>query len=66
MKRAEVLREKGTNRAAFFRGEVDRYSWTDLGSSYLVSELQAALLRGQLERRDEIQAARHRIWRRYA
>ena len=66
VKRAEVLREKGTNRAGFFRGEVDTYSWNDLGSSYLVSELQAAFLRGQLERRDAIQAARQRIWSRYA
>jgi dTDP-4-amino-4,6-dideoxygalactose transaminase len=64
--RAEVLRDKGTNRAAFFRGEVDSYSWVDLGSGYSVSELQAAFLRAQLERRDAIQAARHRIWDRYA
>jgi dTDP-4-amino-4,6-dideoxygalactose transaminase len=64
--RAEVLREKGTNRAAFSRGEVDAYTWNDLGSSYLVSELQAAFLLGQLERRDAIQTARHRIWSRYA
>jgi dTDP-4-amino-4,6-dideoxygalactose transaminase len=66
VERAEVLREKGTNRGAFFRGEVDSYEWVDLGSSYLVSELQAAFLRGQLERRDAIQGARHRIWERYA
>jgi dTDP-4-amino-4,6-dideoxygalactose transaminase len=66
IERAEVLREKGTNRAAYFRGEVDAYEWVDLGSSYLVSELQAAFLRGQLERREVIQAARHRIWDRYA
>jgi dTDP-4-amino-4,6-dideoxygalactose transaminase len=64
--RAEVLRDKGTNRAAFFRGEVEAYEWSDLGSSYVASELQAAFLRGQLERRDEVQAARHRIWDRYA
>jgi dTDP-4-amino-4,6-dideoxygalactose transaminase len=66
VKRAEILREKGTNRAAFFRGDVEAYEWVDLGSSYLVSELQAAFLRGQLERRDAIQGARHRIWDRYA
>jgi dTDP-4-amino-4,6-dideoxygalactose transaminase len=64
--RAERIREKGTNRAAFFRGEVDAYEWTDVGSSFLPSELQAAFLRGQLERREEIQSARHRVWDRYA
>jgi dTDP-4-amino-4,6-dideoxygalactose transaminase len=64
--RAEVIRDKGTNRAAYSRGEVDAYEWTDLGSSYLPSELQAAFLLGQLERRDRIQAARERIWDRYA
>jgi dTDP-4-amino-4,6-dideoxygalactose transaminase len=64
--RAEVIRDKGTNRAAFFRGEVDAYEWSDVGSSYLPSELQAAFLRGQLERRDAIQTARHRVWNRYA
>jgi dTDP-4-amino-4,6-dideoxygalactose transaminase len=64
--RAEVIRDKGTNRAAHSRGEVDAYEWTDLGSSYLPSELQAAFLLGQLERRDQIQAARERIWDRYA
>jgi dTDP-4-amino-4,6-dideoxygalactose transaminase len=63
--RAEMVREKGTDRAAFFRGEVEAYTWTDLGSGYLPSELQAAFLRGQLERRSEIQAARQRIWDRY-
>jgi dTDP-4-amino-4,6-dideoxygalactose transaminase len=64
--RAEIVREKGTNRGAFSRGEVEAYEWQDLGSSYLPSELQAAFLRGQLERRDQTQAARQRIWRRYA
>jgi dTDP-4-amino-4,6-dideoxygalactose transaminase len=64
--RAEVIRDKGTNRAAYFRGDVDAYEWTDLGSSYLPSELQAAFLLGQLERRDQIQEARGRIWDRYA
>lgn len=64
--RAEVIRDKGTNRAAFSRGEVDAYEWIDLGSSYLPSELQAAFLLGQLERRDEIQSARQRVWSRYA
>jgi dTDP-4-amino-4,6-dideoxygalactose transaminase len=64
--RAEVIRDKGTNRSAFFRGEADAYEWTDMGSSYLPSELQAAFLLGQLESRDRIQAARERIWNRYA
>ena len=64
--RAEVIRDKGTNRAAFFRGEVDAYEWVELGSSFLPSELQAAFLLGQLERREQIQSARLRIWNRYA
>ena len=64
--RAEVLREKGTNRTRFFRGEVDRYTWVDLGSSYLPSELLAAVLVAQLEAADAIQAARRRIWATYA
>ena len=63
--RAEILREKGTDRSRFFRGQVDRYTWVDLGSSYLPSDLLAAYLCAQLESRDEIQAARHAIWRRY-
>jgi dTDP-4-amino-4,6-dideoxygalactose transaminase len=63
--RAEVIREKGTNRAAFFRGEVDKYSWMDIGSSYLPSELNAAYLWGQLEQLDEIQKRRVAIWDRY-
>jgi dTDP-4-amino-4,6-dideoxygalactose transaminase len=63
--RAEVLREKGTNRKAFFRGEVDKYTWVDLGSSYVLSELQAAFLAAQLEQRETIQHARRRIWNRY-
>jgi dTDP-4-amino-4,6-dideoxygalactose transaminase len=64
--RAEVIRDKGTNRGAFFRGEADAYEWTDVGSSYQPSELQAAFLLGQLESSDRIQAARERIWNRYA
>ena len=66
VERAEILREKGTNRARFFRGEIDRYTWVDLGSSYLPSELLAAVLVAQLEAADTIQAARHRIWATYA
>ncbi len=64
--RAEILREKGTNRKAFLRGEVDKYSWVDVGSSYLLGELLAATLVAQLEAFDRIQAARHRIWTTYA
>jgi dTDP-4-amino-4,6-dideoxygalactose transaminase len=65
VERAEIIREKGTNRSRFFRGEVDRYSWVDVGSSYLPSELLAAYLLAQLEARDEIQRRRHAIWSRY-
>ena len=64
--RAEILREKGTDRSRFFRGQVDKYSWVDLGSSYLPSELCAAVLWAQLEEREAIQARRQAIWRRYA
>lgn len=63
--RAEVIREKGTNRSQFFRGQVDKYSWVDIGSSYLPSELQAAYLWGQLERVEQITAKRLDIWARY-
>jgi dTDP-4-amino-4,6-dideoxygalactose transaminase len=66
LQRAEIVREKGTNRARFFRGEVDKYTWVDVGSSYLPSELNAAYLVGQLEARELIQARRGSIWRRYA
>lgn len=66
VQRAEILREKGTNRTAFFRGEVDRYTWVDQGSSWLPSDLLAAFLLAQLEARDEILARRRRIHRRYA
>ena len=64
--RAEILREKGTDRARFFRGEVDKYSWVDVGSSFLPSDLLAALLCAQLEERENIQHTRKRIWDRYA
>jgi dTDP-4-amino-4,6-dideoxygalactose transaminase len=63
--RAEILREKGTDRSRFFRGEVDKYTWVDVGSSYVPSEMLAAFLLGQLEKRDDVQAARQRIWDRY-
>jgi dTDP-4-amino-4,6-dideoxygalactose transaminase len=64
--RAEVLREKGTNRSRFFRGEIDKYTWVDVGSSYLPSDLLAAYLFAQLEARDDIQRRRHAIWSGYA
>jgi dTDP-4-amino-4,6-dideoxygalactose transaminase len=64
--RAEILREKGTNRSQFFRGEIDKYTWVDIGSSYLPSDLLAAFLRAQLEHRDQIQSMRRKIWETYA
>ncbi len=64
--RAEILREKGTNRSRFFRGEIDKYNWVDLGSSYLPADLLAAFLRAQLEHRDQIQSMRRQIWENYA
>jgi len=64
--RAEIIREKGTNRSRFFRGQVDKYTWVDLGSSYLPSEILAAFLLAQLEERAAIQAKRKHIWERYA
>lgn len=63
--RSEIIRDKGTNRAQFFRGEVDKYTWVDIGSSYLPSELNAAFLYGQLENLATIQAKRLSIWNRY-
>jgi dTDP-4-amino-4,6-dideoxygalactose transaminase len=63
--RAEVLREKGTNRSQFFRGEVDKYGWVDVGSSYLPSEILAAFLFAQLNARESIQARRRHVWERY-
>jgi dTDP-4-amino-4,6-dideoxygalactose transaminase len=64
--RAEILREKGTNRSRFFRGQIDKYTWVDVGSSYVLSDLLAALLVSQLERHAELQAHRVRLWNRYA
>src|SRR5574342_1129498 len=58
IERAEIIREKGTNRSRFFRGQVDKYTWVDLGSSYLPSDVLAAFLYGQLEQREKIQAHR--------
>src|SRR5690606_11859573 len=63
--RAEIIREKGTNRTAFFRGEVNKYGWVDIGSSFLPSEIISAFLYGQLEHLDEIQAKRIAVWNRY-
>ena len=63
--RAEIIREKGTNRARFFRGQVDKYSWVDIGSSYVMSDVLAAFLYAQLEEWPAIQAKRQSIWRRY-
>ncbi len=63
--RAEVIREKGTNRNRFFRGQIDKYTWVDLGSSYLPSDVLAAFLFAQLECRDQIQSRRRRIWKYY-
>lgn len=66
VKRAEVIREKGTDRSAFFRGEVDKYGWVDIGSSFLASELTAAFLAAQIEAIDLIQERRLRVWHTYS
>lgn len=63
--RAEILRDKGTNRGRFFRGEVDKYSWVDVGSSFLPSDILAAFLFAQLEAGERIQEARRALWSRY-
>jgi dTDP-4-amino-4,6-dideoxygalactose transaminase len=65
VERAEILREKGTNRSRFFRGQVDKYSWVDIGSSYLPSDVLAAFLLAQLEQHEAIQAKRRQIWEYY-
>lgn len=64
-KRAEIVREKGTNRKEFFRGMVDKYSWVDIGSSYLLTEIQAACLWGQLIKAEEINSFRKKVWQKY-
>lgn len=64
--RAEIVREKGTDRSRFFRGQVDKYGWVDIGSSYLPSEILAALLLAQLEQRQSIQSRRRAVWERYS
>ncbi|MHC4500090.1 MAG: DegT/DnrJ/EryC1/StrS family aminotransferase, partial [Planctomycetota bacterium] len=63
--RAEIVREKGTNRSRLFRGEIDRYTWLDVGSSYLPSDILAGFLYAQLEARDHIQEHRRQIWLSY-
>lgn len=65
VERAEIIREKGTDRSRFFRGQVDKYTWVDIGSSYLPSDLLAAFLYAQLEQRQQIQATRQNIWEYY-
>jgi dTDP-4-amino-4,6-dideoxygalactose transaminase len=65
VERAEIVREKGTNRSRFFRGQVDKYSWVDIGSSFLPSDILSAFLYAQLERYEWIHARRCRIWNRY-
>lgn len=65
IERAEIIREKGTNRSRFFRGQVDKYTWVDLGSSYVMSDVLAAFLFGQIEAWEEIQRRRKGIWDRY-
>lgn len=65
IERAEIIREKGTNRSRFFRGMVDKYTWVDVGSSYLPSDVLAAWLWAQFEAKDDIQARRQRLWTRY-
>ena len=63
--RAEIIREKGTNRSSFFRGEVDKYGWVDMGSSFLPSDIIAAFLYAQLENLDQIQDQRKALWQVY-
>lgn len=64
-RRAEIIWEKGTNRAEFFRGEVNKYGWVDTGSSFLPSEILAAFLMAQIEKLDDIQSKRKKIWEQY-
>jgi dTDP-4-amino-4,6-dideoxygalactose transaminase len=65
IERAEIIREKGTNRSKFFRGEIDKYSWVDVGSSFLPSDIIAAFLYAQLEKLDDIQKRRQQVWTYY-
>src|SRR5690349_10195169 len=65
VERAEIIREKGTNRSRFFRGQVDKYTWVDIGSSYLPSDILAAFLFAQFEQREKIQLHRRQVWEIY-
>ena len=65
IERAEIIREKGTNRAKFFKGEIDKYTWVDVGSSYILSDVLAAILWSQLQESKKIQTRRQVIWKRY-
>src|SRR5262249_19011343 len=65
MARAEIIREKGTNRSSFFRGEVDKYTWVDVGSSYLPSDIIAAYLLAQFENAEALTTHRRGLWNRY-
>jgi len=65
LERAEIIREKGTNRSRFFRGQVDKYSWVDVGSSYLMSDVLAAFVYGQLEQWKQVQKRREELWQNY-
>ena len=65
VERAEIIREKGTNRSRFFRGQVDKYTWVDIGSSYLPSDILAAFLLAQFEQREKIQLHRRQVWEMY-
>jgi dTDP-4-amino-4,6-dideoxygalactose transaminase len=65
LERAEIIRDKGTNRKRFLRGQVDKYTWSDVGSSYGLSEILAAYLCAQLEKREEIQLSRKKVWLKY-
>lgn len=65
VERAEIIREKGTNRSRYFRGLVDKYTWVDLGSSYVMSDILGAYLYGQLEQKELVQGTRRRIWTTY-
>lgn len=66
VERAEIIREKGTNRSRFFRGQVDKYTWVDIGSSYLPSDILAAFLFAQFEQREKIQSQRKQVWEMYS
>src|SRR6185503_12581002 len=65
IERAEIIREKGTDRSRYFRGQVDKYTWVDIGSSYLPSDVLAAILYAQLEAREQIQSKRRVLWEYY-